>query len=118
MLGEPEIGPNIVQKPFVRPAQSFKRWRKRLVAWILHLSATDPRKGSVATLQVPRDRLAGCSSRPLRSADYSSGANFEPEGHAHAPSVLGETVTRTCFPGNEQEFVTYQSHQRSGFSPH
>ena len=32
--------------------------------------------GSVATLQVPRDRLAGCSSRSLRFADYSSGANL------------------------------------------
>src|SRR4029077_7672793 len=42
MLGEPGMGPNVVQEPFVRPAQSFKRWRKRLVAWILHLSATDP----------------------------------------------------------------------------
>jgi hypothetical protein len=32
--------------------------------------------GSVATLQVARDRLAGCSSWPLRFAVYSSGANL------------------------------------------
>ena len=32
--------------------------------------------GSVATLQVPRDRLAGCFSWPLRFAVYSSGANL------------------------------------------
>ena len=43
MLGEPGMGPNVVQEPFLRCAsQSFKRRRKRLVAWILHLSATDP----------------------------------------------------------------------------
>ncbi len=48
MLGEPGISPNVVQEPFVRPAQSLKRWRKRFVAWILHLSATDPTEGSVA----------------------------------------------------------------------
>jgi Rieske [2Fe-2S] domain len=42
-LGEPGMGPNVVQEPFLRCAsQSFKRRRKRLVAWILHLSATDP----------------------------------------------------------------------------
>jgi hypothetical protein len=41
MLGEPEMGPNVAQERCVRPAESFKRWRKRLVAWILHLSATD-----------------------------------------------------------------------------
>src|ERR1700736_1573411 len=33
-------------------------------------------KGSVATLQVARDRLAGCSSWPLRFAVYSSGGNL------------------------------------------
>src|SRR4029077_18522056 len=32
--------------------------------------------GSVATLQVARDRLAGCSSWPLRFAVYSSGGNL------------------------------------------
>lgn len=32
-------------------SQSFQRWRKRFVTWILHLSATDPLTGSVATLQ-------------------------------------------------------------------
>ena len=31
--------------------------------------------GSVATLQVTRDRLAGCSSWPLRFAVYSNGVN-------------------------------------------
>src|SRR3984893_16196084 len=35
--------------------------------------------GSVATLQVARDRLAGCSSWPLRFAVYSSGGNLKPE---------------------------------------
>ena len=35
------------------------------------------RFGSVATLQVARDRLAGCSSWPLRFAVYSSGGNLE-----------------------------------------
>src|ERR1700726_4732907 len=34
------------------------------------------RGGSVATLQVARDRLAGCSSWPLRFAVYSSGGNL------------------------------------------
>ena len=33
-------------------------------------------RGSVATLQVARDRLAGCSSWPLRFAVYSSGGNL------------------------------------------
>ena len=33
-------------------------------------------EGSVATLQGPRDRLAGCFSWPLRFAAYSSGANL------------------------------------------
>ena len=33
-------------------------------------------KGSVATLQVARDRLVGCSSWPLRFAVYSSGGNL------------------------------------------
>src|SRR4029077_17931373 len=34
-LGEPGMGPNVVQEPFLRCAsQSFKRRRKRLVAWI------------------------------------------------------------------------------------
>jgi hypothetical protein len=33
-------------------------------------------QGSVATLQVARDRLAGCSSWPLQCADYSSGGNL------------------------------------------
>ena len=33
-------------------------------------------RGSVATLQVARDRLAGCSSWPLQCADYSSGGNL------------------------------------------
>jgi hypothetical protein len=32
--------------------------------------------GSVATLQVPRDRLAGCSSWHLRFVVYSSGGNL------------------------------------------
>jgi hypothetical protein len=32
--------------------------------------------GSIATLQVARDRLAGCSSWPLRFAVYSSGGNL------------------------------------------
>src|SRR5450631_2097408 len=32
--------------------------------------------GSVATLQVARDRLAGCSSWPLRFAVYSDGGNL------------------------------------------
>jgi hypothetical protein len=32
--------------------------------------------GSVATLPVARDTLAGCSSRPLRFAFYSSGGNL------------------------------------------
>jgi sulfate permease, SulP family len=32
--------------------------------------------GSVATLQVARDRLTGCFSLPLRFAVYSSGANL------------------------------------------
>jgi len=32
--------------------------------------------GSVATLQSPRGRLAGCSSWPLRFAVYSSGGNL------------------------------------------
>ena len=34
---------------------------------------------SVAILRVAHDRLAGCSSWPLRSAVYSSGRQFEPE---------------------------------------
>jgi len=34
------------------------------------------RTGSVATLQVPRDRVAVCFTWPLRFADYSSGANL------------------------------------------
>jgi hypothetical protein len=32
--------------------------------------------GSVATLQVPSDTLAGCFCWPLQVADYSSGANL------------------------------------------
>ena len=44
--------------------------------------------GSVATLQVARDRLAGCSSWPLRFAVYSSGG-----GHP-----VGSGVVLALFP--------------------
>jgi hypothetical protein len=59
--------------------------------WFSRLQAA---KGSVATLQVPRDRLAGCSSWHLRFVVYSSGDNFAlPERrHAygqHLPSAPG-----------------------------
>ena len=55
-LGEPGMGPNVVQEPFLRCAsQSFKRRRKRLVAWILHLSATDPLLATIRRNDPGRD---------------------------------------------------------------
>ena len=58
MLGEPGMGPNVVQEHLSGPPQSFKRWRKRLVAWILHLSATDPPiHGTWSNLPRSRSRL-------------------------------------------------------------
>jgi autotransporter-associated beta strand protein len=44
--------------------------------------------GSVATLQVARDRLVGCSSWPLRFAVYSSGGNLSRRSSAGSEVVL------------------------------
>jgi hypothetical protein len=41
-----------------------------------HLELEDRLVGSVATLQLPRDRLAGCFSWPLRFAVYLNGVNL------------------------------------------
>jgi hypothetical protein len=47
-------------------------------------------RGSVATLQVARDRLAGCSSWPLRFAVYSSGGYPPSIAELKAEGVLDE----------------------------
>ena len=49
-----------------------RNWRAVLIQTVSCWS----QQGSVATLQSPRDRLARCSSWPLRFAVYSSGVNF------------------------------------------
>ena len=73
MLGEHGIGPNVVQEPFCQArSQSFKRWRKRLVAWILHLSATDPVLGTAPLRlesSLPEKLLA---LRGVSEASYAS----------------------------------------------
>ena len=50
-----------------RPATSLK---------LIEACGVGKQEGSVATLQVARDRLAACSSWPLRFAVYSSGGNL------------------------------------------
>jgi hypothetical protein len=69
MLGEPGMGPNVVQEPFVRPeSQSFQQWRKRLVAWILHLSATDPKRGDLTFKLSSRDLVQMMAERGIALA--------------------------------------------------
>src|SRR6202011_5757472 len=60
-------------------------------------------KGSVATLQVARDRLAGCSSWPLRFAVYSSGGNLSRRSSfwqwdGTCASLFRTATSRSCSP--------------------
>jgi hypothetical protein len=74
----PSIDKTLKIEPWIssrRPLDAMPVECKILRCRRLYLSATDPIFRSVATLQSPRDRLAGCSSWPLRFAVYSSGGN-------------------------------------------
>jgi Thiamine pyrophosphate enzyme, N-terminal TPP binding domain len=59
MHGEPGMGPNVVQKPFVRPAQSFKRWRNPARGVDLAPICNRSKKKTVAALLAKTLVLAG-----------------------------------------------------------
>jgi DNA-binding transcriptional MerR regulator len=61
-----EIGKFLKQLSIADPLPDTTK-RHRLYEALRQRQETD---GSVATLQVARDRLAGCSSWPLQCADY------------------------------------------------
>src|SRR6266481_8742933 len=78
--------------------------------------------GSVAILQVARDRLAGCSSWPLRFAVYSSGGNLSRRsscwqwGGTCAFSFRTAT-SRSCSPSGACAPITSQSGGGSSATP-
>jgi hypothetical protein len=57
-------------------AESYQKQLNDRELQVTVLSPVTTHQGSVATLQVVRDRLAGCSFWPLQVAVYSSGGNL------------------------------------------